>query len=121
MMKFIVSIAILFSSWFSLQTWADKLPRLKLKAGEEITISIYFPESDVFEFVYNKEPSVGPNYATPEALQAALGLPGRKDDFIHKMAQEKGSIFVLKKELPQLWDTEVRARAARIKASRRSH
>jgi hypothetical protein len=99
---------------------ADKLPRLKLPKGTEITIGDYHSDSDVFEHVINEEKEVGPNYVTSEALQTAIGLSGSKDDFIRKMRASKGSVYVLKKELPELWKSEVDARAKRIKAGQRT-
>jgi len=86
-----------------------------LKAGQEITVGAYDAETDTFEYVFNKEPAVGPNNVTPEALQKAIGLPGSKTDFIRKMQSENGPIYVLKKDLPSLLLTELEARKKKSK------
>jgi hypothetical protein len=84
--------------------------RVIMKAGTEITVDHYSSDSDSFEITINKERGVGPNVATSEALQKAIGTEGAAKDFQRRLIHDVGSIYVLKKELPLLFEKEIKER-----------
>jgi hypothetical protein len=104
-------ILTMMSILTSLHVLAESLPpesqRLSLKKGTEITVSKYMKEANAFEITINQEQGVGPNIATPEALQKAIGMEGQLKKFQAQMERDIGSIYVLSKDLPLLWDEEV--------------
>jgi hypothetical protein len=95
---------------------ADVVPRLTTKTGSAISIVAYHPDEDAFVFQLDRETAIGPNYATPEALQKAIDVEGTKEEFIRKMLKDKDVSYVTRKPLPQLKEEEVAARKKKSKA-----
>lgn len=56
----------------------------------------------------NKEEAVGPNVASLESLRAALDLKEESiGDFKKRLSRDTGALYVLKKDLPLLWEEEI--------------
>jgi hypothetical protein len=103
----LLSFILFFSPAFAITPPEGMSKRIVMHKGVEITVGDYIAPADVFELTINKEPAVGPNFATPEALKKAVGLTGTTQDFIKKMQREPNSVYVLRADLPLLWDQEV--------------
>lgn len=88
-------------------------PRREIAAETEISVYRYVKAADVYEVTITHETDVGPNVATPEDLQGAIGIEGKRDQFMKEISRDKSAIYVLKKPLPLLWDSEVAARKKR--------
>lgn len=101
---------LLVSSAFGMEPPAGLSKRLVLHKKVEITVGDYIADADVFELSINSEPAVGPNFVTPGALKKAIGIGGSVEEFVKKMIREPHSVYVLRADLPLLWDKEVVAR-----------
>lgn len=100
---------------FAVQPKQTNPPRMRLKAGTEITVSKYLERSNVFEVTINRALDEGPNWATPEDLKSAIGLEGSAKDFVKRSLRDPSAVYVLKKELLLLWPVELTAREKKLK------
>ncbi|MGE4130209.1 MAG: hypothetical protein AB7F86_01150 [Bdellovibrionales bacterium] len=81
--------------------------RLKIKKGAEIIIGNYLEKSNTYEVIISRERAVGPNVATPDAIKKSVGLSEPVKDLQKSWARSPGTIYVLKKDLPLLWEEEI--------------
>jgi hypothetical protein len=82
-------------------------PRLKIKKGTEIAVLRLLVRSGTLEIEMVKEEAQGPNVVRPEELIRALGLREPVKDFLKRIERESGGIYVLKNDLPLLWEAEI--------------
>lgn len=90
--------------------YASQFPaeRLKIKKGTEIIVVRELKSSGTYEIKMVKEEAVGPNVATAEALRSALELNEESlAEFKKRLNRDSGAIYVLKKDLPLLWEEEI--------------
>ncbi len=73
-----------------------------LNKGTQIEIYRYDKSSDAFEVSIVKEPGVGPNVATPEALYKVIQTDVDFATFLKKKSEYVGAEFTLKEKLPLL-------------------
>ncbi|MEK2645861.1 hypothetical protein [Bdellovibrio sp. BCCA] len=89
---------------------AEELAALSIRKDTQIEVSYYDKDSDTFEVVIVKEPGVGPNVATPEALHKAAGINADIETFQNKKADYVGAEFQLKEDLSLLDDEQIEKR-----------
>lgn len=82
-------------------------PRERIRRGTEIVILRELELSGTYEIAMVKEEAVGPNVATPDTVRRALGLTESLKDFKKRIARDTNTIYVLKRDLPLLWEEEV--------------
>ncbi|MBX2996519.1 MAG: hypothetical protein KF681_16985 [Bdellovibrionaceae bacterium] len=86
------------------------MERPRLIEGAKIQIQSYDPASDTFTVQIIREPGVGPNIATPEAMVTAIGLSMKPETFRRKASEYIGAEFALVKPMPLLFMREVELR-----------
>lgn len=92
-----------------------KPERLKIKKGATISVTKWYPANNAFLVELPKEPAVGPNYATPDDLQSAIGMEGTVTEFIKQMQRDPSAIYALKEPLMLLEENEFKLRATKRK------
>lgn len=95
------------STWIE-PAYAAQFPeRLKIKKGTEIVLLAYQKASDTYVIKMVKEEAQGPNVAATEALIESLNLKESVKDFHKRTSRDRGAIYILKRDLPLLWEEEV--------------
>ncbi|WII70575.1 hypothetical protein QJS83_08905 [Bdellovibrio sp. 22V] len=114
-MKFAIILSVLLSvNAFAAEKAADKKQAvdesLSIAKDTKIDVDFYDESSDTFEIVIIKEPGVGPNVVTPEALHKAAGINLDLKTFKTKKRDYVGAEFTLIEKLPLLREEEVAKR-----------
>lgn len=77
----------------------ERAKGLWIKKGAEITVEAYLKKYKVYSLKLNKEPDVGPNYATAENLVKGIGLSEGEQKFKMRPELIIGNIYQLKENL----------------------
>lgn len=114
-----IFVFVIFSLWASLGLTAGPVSKIPLEADPPIRahamieIQKFDSRSQTYSIVLTKEPAVGPNIATPEALARALGMTDARK-LTADPSRIEGHVYQTNQQLELLSELGVRKRLQKL-------